>query len=183
MSLGLEKWLCYLQETYQNWEAAGNCSRWDTGKIQEPPAKIRYRSIRSKWIYLPFIYIATYICMYYTSLWITFILPIHLQDSCLGFFTPVKTLPSSKSCPHLRLHTYSEKPEQLTNCLCLRRITAKILSYHCHSTCCARQHWHISRETCKIHAILTCGWLWTLSVPFLCIRYRYIEIYIYICSF
>lgn len=74
------------------------------------------------------------------------------------FFTPVKTLPNSKSCPHLRLHIYSEKPEQLTSCLCLRRITAKILSDHCHSTC-ARQHCCISRKTCKIHAILTCGWL------------------------
>lgn len=37
-----------------------------------------------------------------------------------GVFTPVNTLPNSKSCPHLRLHTYSEKPEHLTNCLCLK---------------------------------------------------------------
>lgn len=76
---------------------------------------------------------------------------IHLFELCLyyqyifktvvsGFFTPAKTLPNSKSCPHLRLHTYFEKPEQLTDCLCLRRITAKILSDHCHSTCCAHQH-------------------------------------------
>lgn len=87
------------------------------------------------------------------------------------FFTPAKTLPNSKSCPHLRLHTYFEKPEQLTDCLCFRGITAKILSDYCYSTCCALQHWYVSRKSCKIHAILTCGWLWTLSHLFLCISY------------
>lgn len=87
------------------------------------------------------------------------------------FFSAVRTLTNSKSCPDLRLHTYSEKPEQLTNCLWLRGIIAKILSDQCHFICCAWWHWHISRKTCMIHAISICGWFWTLSLPFLCVSY------------
>lgn len=77
--MGLEKWLCYLQETCQNCETTANCDTWDTGKIQFSPAKIRYIRIRSKLIYLSFIYIATCMCICYISLWPTFILTIHFK--------------------------------------------------------------------------------------------------------